>query len=278
MAVLCLQAWPRRRHISPDRPAVRRASTQVRFQPILRAMGLWTKLRQKPAPPPSSRRGAVASAPAPMPTRPSATVASPTRSATHANPRGSGGTSSSSGLPRSSYPLREDERGNVQTRRPTGEVIAYGRRRTHVALEGIQRAIPNSEVTLASEDRPEVEDSDERGFGWRRIRGEDYRLDNVRAAFKAAELYPPTQQRFAVATLEVDPTNAADPNAVKVVIADRHVGFIPRDETAPYRRIIADLAQCGLDATCRAWIYRSEQDTTRIRIRLALARPLRRTI
>jgi hypothetical protein len=99
----------------------------------------------------------------------------------------------------------------------------------------------------------------------------------VKRAFDKTPLVPPTQQRYTIATLLPDPTNSVDPHAVKVIVGGFHVGFMPKGQTGPYRRVIAELAKQGRDATCRAWIYCSEDDATNIRVGLALAWPIRMT-
>jgi hypothetical protein len=201
-------------------------------------MGFWSKVRRKPEPP----------------QRPKPEV--PKRVSAVARAR-----------PPSNYKTAVDPRtGAVVTLRPTGEVIPYARHRRHVALEGLIAFIPDSAVTLASGDT-----------GWRRIRGESYRSEDVKRAFDKTPLVPPTQQRYTIATLLPDPTNSVDPHAVKVIVGGFHVGFMPKGQTGPYRRVIAELAKQGRDATCRAWIYCSEDDATNIRVGLALAWPIRMT-
>jgi hypothetical protein len=54
------------------------------------------------------------------------------------------------------------------------------------------------------------------------------------------------------AELVAEPTNPYDPGAVRVDVAGRCVGYIPRDETARFHPLLRLLASEGKPATCRA--------------------------
>jgi hypothetical protein len=58
----------------------------------------------------------------------------------------------------------------------------------------------------------------------------------------------------AVANLVPEPANAADPDAVAVVIAGRRVGYLPRDEASRRRAVISETIQRSGEATCAATI------------------------
>lgn len=47
-------------------------------------------------------------------------------------------------------------------------------------------------------------------------------------------------------TLEREPTNQYDPNAVKVILKDKHIGYIPKDSTGLLDKLIsAEVSQIG---------------------------------
>ncbi len=54
------------------------------------------------------------------------------------------------------------------------------------------------------------------------------------------------------AVLVPEPENRYDPNAVKVLIADRHVGYLPREEAAAYRPMLERLGERGRRGACEA--------------------------
>ncbi len=58
----------------------------------------------------------------------------------------------------------------------------------------------------------------------------------------------------AVASLVPEHANAADPDAVAVVIAGRRVGYLPRDQASRRRAVISETIQRSGDATCAATI------------------------
>lgn len=53
--------------------------------------------------------------------------------------------------------------------------------------------------------------------------------------------------RYPKCVLVRDPDNAADPNAVRVMVARKHVGFIPSDLAAR----VAELMDAGVEVTAR---------------------------
>lgn len=71
----------------------------------------------------------------------------------------------------------------------------------------------------------------------RELTGSDGR-DSVRRDFEAV--------------LAPEPDNPFDRNAVKVLIADRLVGYLPRDEASAYGPLLERLAQRGRRGACEA--------------------------
>lgn len=56
------------------------------------------------------------------------------------------------------------------------------------------------------------------------------------------------------AVLVPEPENRHDPNAVKVLLNDRHVGYLPRAEAAAYRPMLERLAGRGRRGACEAMV------------------------
>lgn len=63
----------------------------------------------------------------------------------------------------------------------------------------------------------------------------------------------PVRREFQ-ALLAAEPENPYDPNAVKVLIADRHVGYLPRAEAAAYGPMLERLARRGRRGACEALV------------------------
>lgn len=84
--------------------------------------------------------------------------------------------------------------------------------------------------------------------------GEQYRLDEIRALFPAT-LGPSDREIVGTASLVRDPTNPHDPNAVKVVMNGRHLGFLPKDAARSYSPVIAALNAAGFTAVTSCRIY-----------------------
>lgn len=78
--------------------------------------------------------------------------------------------------------------------------------------------------------------------------------------------------RWVTAQLVAEPTNKHDRRAVMVALDGRCVGYIPRDSTSPFHKVIQQLAGEGRPATCRAVItggwWRSPTDEGHYGIKL----------
>jgi hypothetical protein len=87
------------------------------------------------------------------------------------------------------------------------------------------------------------------------------------------------RRRRVTAVLEREPRNRYDRNAVRVLVAGRTVGHIPRQETQRYHAILAELASAGQPASSRAILKggwdRGPADRGSIGIDLDLEMPLR---
>jgi len=85
----------------------------------------------------------------------------------------------------------------------------------------------------------------------------------------------PVRREFE-AVLEPEPDNAHDPNAVRVLISDNHVGYLPRAEAAAYGPMLARLAERGRLGACEAMVSGrggSERGTPNIGVFLRLPEP-----
>lgn len=86
--------------------------------------------------------------------------------------------------------------------------------------------------------------------------GESYRSDEIRALFPR-QMGPNDREVVGVAQLLPEPTNRFDPTAVKVVVAGRHVGYLPKDMAARYFAVLSRLQQRGFlpVTSCRIYGY-----------------------
>jgi hypothetical protein len=69
----------------------------------------------------------------------------------------------------------------------------------------------------------------------------------------------PIGERELAASLQREPGNRHDPNAVKVVIEDRHVGYLPREDAPAYQAALQLIEQKGRIATCKARLWWSRE-------------------
>jgi hypothetical protein len=88
--------------------------------------------------------------------------------------------------------------------------------------------------------------------------GESYRRDALRRVTRADQGEEPVRRH--VATLVPEPTNAYDRNAVKIVIAGEHVGYIPRHLSALLAAPISELAAKHGEVTAIAEINGSDSE------------------
>ncbi len=75
------------------------------------------------------------------------------------------------------------------------------------------------------------------------------------------------------AVLAPEPENRHDPNAVRVLIADRRVGHLPREEAAAYRPMLERLAERGRRGSCEALVSGRGGSTSNIGVFLKLPEP-----
>jgi hypothetical protein len=61
------------------------------------------------------------------------------------------------------------------------------------------------------------------------------------------------------ASLQREPKNRYDPKAVKVIIAGRHIGYLPREDASEYTAALQFMEQEGRLATCKARLWWSRQ-------------------
>jgi hypothetical protein len=83
-----------------------------------------------------------------------------------------------------------------------------------------------------------------------------------------------TGERELTASLQREPENRYDPNAVKVIIDGRHVGYLPREDAPAYQVPLQLIEQKGCRATCKARLWWSRQhDDFMASVSLNLAEP-----
>ena len=78
------------------------------------------------------------------------------------------------------------------------------------------------------------------------------------------------------AVLVPEPENPHDPNAVKVLIESRHVGYLPREDAAAYGPTLARLGERGRLGACEAMVSGrggGETGTSAIGVFLRLPEP-----
>jgi len=116
------------------------------------------------------------------------------------------------------------------------------------------------------------------GGGWVDVVGESSRQEALEVLCGGRTAEGPALRRF-MAQLVRDPDNVQEPNAVRVEIGGRLVGYIARDEAPWCHQVVAELARYGKPATCRASLTggwdRGGGDRGVIGVVLDLALPLR---
>jgi len=117
-----------------------------------------------------------------------------------------------------------------------------------------------------------------RGFT-QEVVGESYRQEALEASVGGKTLDGFNQKL--TAQLVFDEGNRHDPNAVGVLIDRRHVGYIPKQQAADFRRQILAINPGQIPVVCKAKITggwdRGDGDTGHFGVRLSLASPLRAT-
>ncbi len=84
------------------------------------------------------------------------------------------------------------------------------------------------------------------------VAGESHYQEALRALTGNDGSEPVRQEVEAVLTPE--PENRYDPNAVKILIAGRHVGYLPREDAAAYRPMLERLTERGRRGACEAMV------------------------
>ena len=97
------------------------------------------------------------------------------------------------------------------------------------------------------------------------IAGTDYRTSNIRSAGNENPCYSMSKKQLVdelmveeniykydfdnlPVSLAFEPENKSDPNAIKVIVNDQHVGYIPRNLTKHVRRVMkSDLDSLSVD-------------------------------
>jgi hypothetical protein len=93
------------------------------------------------------------------------------------------------------------------------------------------------------------------GFYGQQVAGEShYFRDLARLAG-----HVPVGEREVAASLQREPGNRYDPNAVKVIIEGKLVGYLPREDAAAYQAPLQLIERWGRVATCRARLWWSRQ-------------------
>lgn len=114
--------------------------------------------------------------------------------------------------------------------------------------------------------------------GWVDVVGESHRQDTLESLAGGRTPEGLVNRRF-MAQLVRDAHNAQDPNAVRVEIGGRLVGFIAHEEAPWCHRVVAELARYGKPATCRASLTggwdRGPDDRGHIGVVLDVCVPLR---
>lgn len=105
------------------------------------------------------------------------------------------------------------------------------------------------------------------------VAGESHYQGDLRA-LTATDGREAVHQEFE-AVLAPEPDNRFDPNAVKVLIAGRHVGYLPREEAAAYKPMLERLAGRGRRGACEAMVSGrgGESGTSNIGVFLRLPDP-----
>jgi hypothetical protein len=80
-----------------------------------------------------------------------------------------------------------------------------------------------------------------------------------------------------IASLIAEPNNQFDPDAIRVEVNRKCVGYLPRAIAPSYKQVLAALATAGRPARCRAFIVggwkRSDADQGMFGVTLELASP-----
>ena len=82
----------------------------------------------------------------------------------------------------------------------------------------------------------------------------------------------PVRREFQ-AVLAPEPDNRHDPNAVRVLIADQHVGYLPREDARAYGAMLEGLAERGRRGTCEAMVSGRGGGASNIGVFLRLPEP-----
>lgn len=84
--------------------------------------------------------------------------------------------------------------------------------------------------------RPKLPHWPESGFFDQSVAGVSYRTQELSCI---ADWHKTKEQIFvATATLVAEPENMHDPRAIKVLVRDCHVGYIPKEDVSSYRRLL----------------------------------------
>jgi len=86
-------------------------------------------------------------------------------------------------------------------------------------------------------------------YAYRNVVGEShYRKELMQIIAQAPAEERENGEVFMQALLVKEPTNAFDPKAIMVLVDMKKVGYIGRDETAPFHRLMNDMGKRGLSS------------------------------
>ena len=105
------------------------------------------------------------------------------------------------------------------------------------------------------------------GDAWRRLqrlKEAGVKCDDVFSVagttFRAASVKTVLEEGVRDATLEPEPTNRFDPNAVKVLVNGRHVGYVPATRAASVRTGPVHVCNIGTAPNPFVWLVRSADE------------------
>jgi len=86
------------------------------------------------------------------------------------------------------------------------------------------------------------------------VSGESFHEREIRSLF-ASRLDESGAEIQTQASLIPEPNNQFDPNAVMVLVAGNHVGYLPKEIAADYRKVLLELQRQGFEPVtgCRVW-------------------------
>lgn len=97
----------------------------------------------------------------------------------------------------------------------------------------------------------------QKGWASQEVVGESHYLGHIKALLGKAHK-PEGAEHLLPALLIPEPDNPHDRNAVAVQIGGQKVGYLPRDEAAPYSRVLQQLSAQGLVGQVQARIWASD--------------------